>query len=1391
MDEQPESDHYGWPVASLYAGSAPGTPLVDMRHVPALVLRGEWGMGKSCAFEQELADLEAAALPATLLDLGKCGTSATRAEAMLTRVFECSAGAGEWHVLLDGLDEGLDYLPELDQLIIEQLEAVDDGARTGLRLRISCRTARWPVDLERELGRFWSGEQVQVVGLAPLSREDVSKAEEAMGVADPGAFTGLVQQRGLVALATNPLTLRQLLTGYAANGRLPATTEEAYQEACLHLCKEIRRPKGNDQTRTQAAPEHLLAVATRVAAAMQFGSYTGLSEDPPQPGRAGVGDLALSWVASGDEPGHLGTPVPCSMNELHQLTESSLLVPLEGSYRWVFAHKSYQEFLAAQFLRVRGMSAAVQRELLWVGDGEARHVVPAHQAVAAWRSATDSEVFEDLLRDDPMVLLLADLESRSDEDRARVVGALLALLERDDTARLERSTLHRLQHSDLAAQLHPYLRSGTEVNLLYGAVSIARACACPDLADDLLIVAEDADLNPEVRVAALGGVTDPSGAAVVRLKTLADDDSPEVVAAALRWLRPDHLSLTEFLTKVRDPDPSYIGTAFMLRREIPEQISVDEIEEATAWARSVLTDPAAQGSPGLAVAILARAISLAGRAPSNDELVGAVAEAMMGLARGPELLYSHEIRAPREDLGTALAANDRIRRSLAHYLMIHQEGKYFLTLLTGLSGGSLLAQVDLVYWAEHWDQLESVDPQLSGVVFRFPRPEDPEILARCEAARAAYPSLRETTAFWDNPPAEDPHEQEHLEAVEAERRQNSYSESGLREALAAVMAAGPETVYERWADVVNHMLRTASGDRFSTTEPPLTIASAAPSRPAPGSQLSDLVAEAVQHLVRIAPALRPARLTPHGAFTFSNAPELSAFAFLDGLPSEIDDPQKWAGWAVALASTQVYNSNAENIQRCFLPVCTERAGEALSGFLTEVLNAVHDDTARTISRAYAALPDGLAHSALRAWADDPGRRPEQWQAVIGELAAVGNEGALGSLAGVLATDPVAVQPHSNERVRWILAATTLLHCDRLPARWSAVRSGLENRAVLQEFMEALGQLPAPPGSWPTAVGLLPDKDIADLYRLMVSHIGVEAATNRALHNGFVRGDDRVQDMVHSLSHILSARNTERAAAELRGLASDYPAVWQLRLQARTTARAAAARNAAPIPPEQLLRLAAHSTLRVVRDERHLLDIVSESLRRFQQALHRPNGLIVALWNRESPGVNHTDWWPCWEEDFSDIVATFLLQDIGGHRVVINREVQVLRPGFPGLRTDIQIELPAREGTGDDPIKLVIECKGCWNSSLSTALAEQLVAGYLQTPRTAGVLLTGYFHCDRWSARKRSCPGNGHSLDEVRQHQDTEAHRQRELKHVSVDAVTLDCGLPDRTVQWRTTALPMP
>ncbi|GAA2158214.1 hypothetical protein GCM10009760_61040 [Kitasatospora kazusensis] len=1379
LGEPPESDRYGWPVTSVFAGSSAGRPLADEREVPLLVLRGERGLGKSVALEQERAALEDAGSQVRWLDLGDC-REVSLAAAKLDKAFQSSAVPGEWHVLLDGLDEGLDDLSVLDQLIAARVEALDEDVRLGLRLRISCRTARWPASLEGELRRFWPEHQVKIMGMAPLSREDVELAARRVGVEDAAAFTSVIQQRGLVALATHPVTLRQLLTSYLDRGSLPATTEQAYLDACLHLCAETRRSNNIQVLHSQTSPEHLLAVAARLAAALQFGPHTALS-DAPDRFESLPTDLDLSRLAPGHEPGLLGGDVPCTLAELRRVTESSLLVPL-GELRWAFAHQSYREFLAAHFLRTRGMEPEVQRELLWVGDGEARHVIPAHQEVAAWRSSSDATVFEDLLRDDPLVLLLADLPNRTDADRARTVEALLALLQHDDTVRLDHTLLHRLDHPQLAGQLRPHLQSATEVNQLYGAVSIARACRRPEITSELLILAEDTDLNTEVRVAALAGVADPDTEALQRIRALSQDASPEIAAAALRQLRPDHITLADFLGRVRDPDPLYIGTAFMLRREIPEQLGIADIADAALWARRTLWHPKASGSPALAIAVLARAVALGDQTPQADDLLATIGDALLGLAVDEDLLHSTDIRASLEDLGTALDAGLRTRRQLALYLFEHSSKEQFLTLLSGLPHGSFLPQADAPYWMENWDLLSVFDQDLARQAFRFPPPDEPTALAQAQAARAAHPALCEITAFWDNPPAEPPWERGRREQEEHARQQNTFNEADLRVALDAVLATPADQVRGAWTQVVSQLHRTADGTPAHPTGPLLTLADKAPSRPSAGTDLAHSLEQAALHLLRTVPPLNVDDLIPDGAVDFGTVPELTAFALVEDLSTLPPDPARWAGWAVALASA--YDSSSRGVQRRVLPQCAQRAGSDLPELLTAVLDGVHDDALRVIANSFAALPERGAGPSLLVWAGHPDRRPEQWQTVLGELASTGDIEALNQVATALDADPGVHVSSAPECVRWMLAARTALYCEGLPARWPAIRRRLDNPATLKQYLEALARMPAPPGSWPTAVGQLTERDLADLYTLLVEHVGLDTL-QAPRRSGFVReSNDTLSDMARSLPNILAAKNTPQAAAELRDLAQKYPDLWQLRMQARATARAAAARYAVPVQPEVLIRLAGDAQLRIVRDERQLLDIVTESLRALEQELQGYNGTAVNLWNRDQDKFGKdTKCWPCWEDDLCDAVTSFLRRDIGGHRVVVNREVEVRRTGLPGLRTDIQIEAPTPAGAQQGTIRVIIECKGCWNDDLPKATEKQLAA-YLTEPHTGGMLLVGYFNCTRWNDKPRKCPKNNHGIEDIRRKQAMEAATLGQQAQVAVSSFVLDCRLPGEESDWR-------
>jgi hypothetical protein len=159
------------------------------------------------------------------------------------------------------------------------------------------------------------------------------------------------------------------------------------------------------------------------------------------------------------------------------------------------------------------------------------------------------------------------------------------------------------------------------------------------------------------------------------------------------------------------------------------------------------------------------------------------------------------------------------------------------------------------------------------------------------------------------------------------------------------------------------------------------------------------------------------------------------------------------------------------------------------------------------------------------------------------------------------------------------------------------------------------------------------------------------------------------------------------------------------------------------------------------------------------------------------------------------VASFIRREIGDNRavinrkVVVNREVGVRRTGLPGLRTDIHIDVPPSADGSQKSLRIVIECKGCWNDELPTALEKQLTA-YLTEPRTAGLLLVGYFNCTRWNHKKRGCPADNHDIDQVKKDQLDAAIRARAgaQAQMTVSSYVLDCRLPGAESDWRKQSL---
>jgi hypothetical protein len=121
------------------------------------------------------------------------------------------------------------------------LERLEREPHDRLLLRIACRTAVWPADLEAGLQQLWREQEqppaeslarVGVYELAPLRKDDVRTIAEASGV--PGEeFLKEVDRVGAQQFANRPITFRFLLNSFRNGSGLPSRKTDLYRGGCL------------------------------------------------------------------------------------------------------------------------------------------------------------------------------------------------------------------------------------------------------------------------------------------------------------------------------------------------------------------------------------------------------------------------------------------------------------------------------------------------------------------------------------------------------------------------------------------------------------------------------------------------------------------------------------------------------------------------------------------------------------------------------------------------------------------------------------------------------------------------------------------------------------------------------------------------------------------------------------------------------------------------------------------------------------------------------------------------------------------------------------------------------------------------------------------------------
>ncbi len=1296
---------------------SPNTFCLDELHsLQCLVLCGEPGMGKTSALELARPQIIAAAGGEANLvwlrfrDVPDRGVFDELVFGSAKWKHWQSSGSAALTLLIDGLDEGLIRIPRFLEYLATRLS--DVGVKR-LNLRLICRVAEWPdTEGDRVLSLWGESKVPQIYELCPLRHRDALEGARFWG-ASPERFIEAVYERQIVSLAARPVTLRLLAREFERGKVLGRTRDEIYEVGCTRLCEEPDRARATALRRSGAvepkfATPKIRRAASRIAALVllsgKTGVFTGSPDDAPP------GTLTLEEICGPDTD---------QLNLFATALATGLFTSV-GSQRLGFAHQTFAEYLTAEFLSQ--MPLPQVRRLLCDRDNGREHLVPQLAEAAAWLTLRKPEFLEWVIQNEPESLLRADT--------SRLVPALKLQLVRSLLERAKREELFDERHSDrfysslahpqLAQLLRPYITDAS-LNIVVRrmAIGIARACKLRELMDDLMVI----------------------------LKTEQGDSIRHFVAYALEELTPD-ARVSELIPLAKgeagpDADDSLRGCA--LRRLVPAVWSVADAADALAWPG----DANHFGSYHAALAyhlpqhlqprdvhkllkrltefddcldtcgffreLSTHALIAGAKGLDSPAVDSAVVEFWIQQSRAHHHLTGHETR----EFVSFLQENPALRFRLAEKLLLapsvttDQVEKMAASGNLPLSGDDLewmlqrLPQVTATRraaWAmatqwycraptihRHWDLfLQRLDevPELKAHFSWLRAWNLDEEIARKAKAQSLKWKRWEKQSQRPRPPSR------------AQRIQHDFDALALGEP-------------RRWASLVWNLWLSDDGTRFESVEYDLTKS--------PGWKNS--TSEQQQFFLTAAENFL-LNCSDNGDYRQSAYPAVWAVSLLH---DKVQSDQQLRSAIASRWIGAVFDgpSLGREFHQDLVAIAFALASRPSTDHLFKELdrqNAEHGDLLEL--HAFRKCWNADLSARLVAWMNCTPLKPKALGYCLSHLCLCDPPVAAKEIRSRLVPPP-ALTADSIPAVAEIAdAALAYLHNDTWDFVWPIVQANdiLAKDVIIKLSSNIRHSLRGDKAKWN-------EKQLADLYCLSRKFFPNEPQRRGGDYTPEMSADDLQRGLLGGLV----AAASEEACKQLLRLANELPneRIW-LRWRHMECLRAKRRVSWNPPPPGLVVELHSRAEARLVEDEDDLLEVVQESLDRFQkQITHTVNPEAEVFWHWDGADTKRHNFRPRDELFLSNRVAAWLRRDLVERKVVVGREVQPRT----GKRTDIYLAAVPQPalGTNAREITVVIEVKGCWNQDVRTALEAQLVNDYLKPHSlTHGIYLVGWFVCPAWA-----------------------------------------------------------
>ena len=392
-------------------------PLSEFRSVPAYVLLGDPGAGKTFEFDREQEALG--------------DDTAWVVSARDFRTFDLDSRP-QWRdktLFIDGLDEtragSTDSLAPFDEIRAKL-------ARLGTSsFRLSCREADWLGSNDRQHLRAVSpASEVTVLRLDPLDAGGVDELLRSKHqIDDVEEFVRKAHLNGVGAMLGNPLMLDLLARVARQGGDWPRSRQEILDRACRLLSAEHN--DNHRAARSGMPRETVMDAAGYLCALMLLAGTDACSASVYN------GDPELVGLNDLNDP-----PAALARDELEHALSTKLFTAVgmtEAEGALAPLHRQVAEFLAGRHLarRIEAGLSARRVAALMTGSRDGR-VVTTLRGLSAWLAAHSRKARLHLIAADPVgVGLYGDIERFDLDEQRRLLEALPGALMLDDAYRHE------------------------------------------------------------------------------------------------------------------------------------------------------------------------------------------------------------------------------------------------------------------------------------------------------------------------------------------------------------------------------------------------------------------------------------------------------------------------------------------------------------------------------------------------------------------------------------------------------------------------------------------------------------------------------------------------------------------------------------------------------------------------------------------------------------------------------------------------------------------------------------------------------------------------------------------------------------------------------------------